>query len=117
MSLWIAGIARGHNSGVCLLKDGEIVFSIEEERLSRHKYDGGPYASIFKIELLILINWSRFRRLAYDIKQEEPLRKVLLKEVTCPLNSGAVASVFFLEKVTVNRLSSTKLNIKIFFLI
>ena len=47
--VWIAGIARGHNSGVCLLKDGEIVFSIEEERLSRQKYDGGPYASIKKI--------------------------------------------------------------------
>jgi carbamoyltransferase len=49
MSQWIAGIARGHNSGVCLLKDGEIVFSIEEERLSRKKYDGGPYASMIKI--------------------------------------------------------------------
>lgn len=46
---FIAGIARGHNSGVCLLKDGEIVFSIEEERLTRKKYDGGPYASIVKI--------------------------------------------------------------------
>ena len=23
--VWIAGIARGHNSGVCLLKDGEVV--------------------------------------------------------------------------------------------
>jgi carbamoyltransferase len=47
--IWIAAIARGHNSGVCLLKDGEIVFSIEEERLSRHKYDGGPFASMVKI--------------------------------------------------------------------
>lgn len=46
---YIAAIARGHNSGVCLLKDGEIVFSIEEERLSRHKYDGGPLASMVKI--------------------------------------------------------------------
>jgi predicted NodU family carbamoyl transferase len=27
--VWIAGIARGHNSGVCLLKNGEIVFTIE----------------------------------------------------------------------------------------
>ena len=27
-------IARGHNAGVCLLKDGEVIFSIEEERLS-----------------------------------------------------------------------------------
>lgn len=49
MTQWIAGITRGHNGGVCLLKDGEIVFAIEEERLSRAKYDGGPFASIFKI--------------------------------------------------------------------
>ena len=47
--VWIAAIARGHNSGVCLLKDGEIVFSIEEERISRQKYDGGPFASMVKI--------------------------------------------------------------------
>ena len=46
---YIAGIARGHNAGVCILKDGEIVFSIEEERLTRMKYDGGPYSSIKKI--------------------------------------------------------------------
>lgn len=47
--IWIASIARGHNSSVCLLKNGEIVFSIEEERLTRHKYDGGPYAAMLKI--------------------------------------------------------------------
>lgn len=46
---YIAAIARGHNSGVCLLKDGQVVFSIEEERLSRSKYDGGPYASMIEI--------------------------------------------------------------------
>ena len=49
MTQWIAAIARGHNSGVCLLKDGELVLSIEEERLSRKKYDGGPLASMVKI--------------------------------------------------------------------
>lgn len=49
MSQWIAAITRGHNGGVCLLKDGEIVFAIEEERLSRTKYDGGPFASMVKI--------------------------------------------------------------------
>lgn len=47
---YILGISRGHNAGVCLLKDGEIVFSLEEERLSRHKYDGGPYAGILKVK-------------------------------------------------------------------
>ena len=49
MTQWIAAIARGHNSGICLLKDGEMVLAIEEERLSRHKYDGGPLASMVKI--------------------------------------------------------------------
>jgi len=49
MTQWIAAIARGHNSGVCLLKDGELVFSLEEERLSRAKYDGGPFATMVKI--------------------------------------------------------------------
>ena len=46
---YIIGLSRGHNAGVCLLKDGEIVFSIEEERLSRLKYDGGPYAGVVKV--------------------------------------------------------------------
>jgi carbamoyltransferase len=49
MSQWIAGISRGHNASICLLKDGEIVFSVEEERLTRYKYDGAPYASMIKI--------------------------------------------------------------------
>lgn len=48
--IWIAGLARGHNATVCLLKNGEIVFSIEEERLSRYKYDGGPFAAMMKIK-------------------------------------------------------------------
>ena len=48
-NIWIAAITRGHTAGVCLLKDGEIVFSIEEERITRQKYDGGPLASMLKI--------------------------------------------------------------------
>lgn len=50
MTQWIAGITRGHNGGVCLLKDGELVFAIEEERLSRRKYDGAPLASMLEIK-------------------------------------------------------------------
>ena len=49
MAQWIAGITRGHNGAVCLLKDGEVIFSLEEERLSRQKYDGGPLAGMVKI--------------------------------------------------------------------
>ena len=50
---WILGFTRGHNGGACLLKNGEIVFAIEEERLSRLKYDGGPLASILKAKEII----------------------------------------------------------------
>ena len=49
MTQWIAGITRGHNGGVCLLKDGEIVLAVEEERLTRAKYDGAPLVSMTKI--------------------------------------------------------------------
>jgi hypothetical protein len=31
--VWIAGIARGHNAGVCLLKDGEID-SLQYQRIT-----------------------------------------------------------------------------------
>jgi carbamoyltransferase len=48
--IWIAGITRGHNGGVCLLKNGKVIFNIEEERLSRQKYDGGPLATMLKIK-------------------------------------------------------------------
>ena len=44
MTQWIRSNPRGHNGGAVLLKDGELVFAIEEERLSKKKYDGGPYA-------------------------------------------------------------------------
>lgn len=50
MTQWIAGITRGHNGATCLLKDGELVFYIEEERLSKKKYDGGPLAGMLKIK-------------------------------------------------------------------
>ena len=47
---WILGISRGHNAGVCLLKNGKIVFAIEEERFSRKKYDGSPFAAMVKVK-------------------------------------------------------------------
>jgi len=47
---YILGISRGHNAGACLLKDGKIIFSLEEERLTRQKYDGGPYAAMLKVK-------------------------------------------------------------------
>jgi len=42
----ILSISDNHNSGVCLLKNKEIVFAVNEESLAREKLKGGfPYLS------------------------------------------------------------------------
>lgn len=47
MSTYILGIHDGHNCGASLLKDGEIIGSIQEERISRRKNEVGyPKESI-----------------------------------------------------------------------
>tara|TARA_B100000945_G_scaffold92034_1_gene71883 strand:- start:73 stop:1851 length:1779 start_codon:yes stop_codon:yes gene_type:complete len=45
----IVSIARGHNASTTLMVDGEIVFYIEEERLSRRKYDGSPLMGLMYV--------------------------------------------------------------------
>ena len=45
----IVSCARGHNSSTTLMVDGEIVFYLEEERLSRRKYDGAPLLGLMKV--------------------------------------------------------------------
>ena len=45
----IVSIARGHNASTTLMVDGEIKFYIEEERLSRRKYDGSPILGLMKV--------------------------------------------------------------------
>ena len=48
MSYNILAINPGHNGSACLLVDGEIKFYIEEERLSRLKYDGNPFRGMLE---------------------------------------------------------------------
>ena len=45
----IVSVARGHNGSTTLLVDGEVVFYLEEERLSRFKYDGSPLLGLQKV--------------------------------------------------------------------
>lgn len=49
MTYNILGINPGHNGSAALLVDGELVYYIEEERLSRQKYDGNPFRAILDI--------------------------------------------------------------------
>tara|TARA_B100001079_G_C16405923_1_gene513616 strand:+ start:1777 stop:3591 length:1815 start_codon:yes stop_codon:yes gene_type:complete len=44
----ILACSRGHNSSTTLLVDGEVVFYLEEERLSRFKRDGTPLLGLLK---------------------------------------------------------------------
>lgn len=48
MSYNILAINPGHNGSACLLVDGKIEFYIEEERISRLKYDGNPFRGILE---------------------------------------------------------------------
>ena len=45
----IVAIARGHNSSTTLLVDGEVKFYVEEERLSKFKYDGAPVLGLMEV--------------------------------------------------------------------
>ena len=45
----IVAITRSHNSSLCLLKDGEVEHHIENERLSRIKYDNICFDAIYKL--------------------------------------------------------------------
>ena len=47
--MWIAAINVGHNGATALYNDSKLVFYIEEDRLSRQKYDGNPYLGLEKI--------------------------------------------------------------------
>jgi carbamoyltransferase len=49
MSYNVIGINPGHNGSVALVSDGEVLYYIEEERLSRLKYDGNPFRGILDI--------------------------------------------------------------------
>ena len=44
----ILAINPGHNGSAALLVDGELKLYIEEERLSRSKYDGNPFRGILE---------------------------------------------------------------------
>ena len=55
----ILGINPGHNGSAALLVDGELKFYVEEERLSRNKYDGNPFMGILEglkygVDVLVL---------------------------------------------------------------
>lgn len=49
MSYNILGINPFHNGSVCVLSDGEVVYFLEEERLTRYKHDANPFRIILEV--------------------------------------------------------------------
>lgn len=56
----VLAVNPGHNGSACLVEDGKVVYYMEEERLSRVKYDGNPFLASLpalqnhKIDYLVL---------------------------------------------------------------
>tara|TARA_R110002020_G_scaffold343689_1_gene558018 strand:- start:147 stop:1856 length:1710 start_codon:yes stop_codon:yes gene_type:complete len=102
----ILGINPGHNGSAALLIDGELEFYIEEERLSRSKYDGNPFRGIIeglqhKVDVLIIGGTENYPRLIWTgedpysalVRKFNPDVKVFrLNEVH---HSGHAANAFY----------------------
>ncbi len=60
MTYNVMAINPGHNGSVALVCDGKLEYYIEEERMSRQKYDGNPYRGMiylidrYKIDKLVI---------------------------------------------------------------
>ncbi len=79
----ILAINPGHNGSAALLVDGNLEFYVEEERLSRSKYDGNPFMGILEslkygVDVLVLGGTSPdFPRLPWT--GEDPYSAIIRK--------------------------------------
>ena len=48
MAYNILGINPGHNASIAIISDGELIFFIEEERITKSKKDGHPISALYK---------------------------------------------------------------------
>ena len=80
----ILGVHDGHNSGATLLQDGEITFSISEERLTRIKNEiGYPKNSIHEVLKLSKLNAKELDNKAgkSDLLRDSKMESSYLKAV------------------------------------
>ena len=54
----ILGFNPYHHSSVCLLQDGELKYFIQEERLTKKKYDSHPFKSFIELLQNYKIDWT-----------------------------------------------------------
>jgi carbamoyltransferase len=64
--IYVLGTNLSHNGSSCLLRDGEIAFAIEKERLTRRKHDG--YNDSLSIEYCLNAEGIKFRDLSLVVQ-------------------------------------------------
>jgi carbamoyltransferase len=85
MSYNILGINPFHNGSACVLSDGEIVYFLEEERLSRKKYEDFPLLTIldilnkYKINEIALAGITPHTKLTTPFTQEDIYKTIVRK--------------------------------------
>jgi carbamoyltransferase len=102
----ILAINPGHNGSVALCVDGELILYVEEERLSRSKYDGNPFLGIMKVienydvDLIVVIGrkeehailqWTAedaFQALLRKIKKLQNIEVVYTEDIHHLLHAG-----------------------------
>ena len=85
MSYNILGINPFHNSSVCVLSDGEIVYFLEEDRLSKKKYEDFPLLTLldtlnrYKIDEIALAGITPHTELITPFTQEDIFKTIVRK--------------------------------------
>jgi len=84
MAYNILGIHPGHNGSAALISDGELVYYLEEERLTRNKWEGNPFKSMLEImskypidELIVVGTETYYPPLPWD---DIPTYEALVKK-------------------------------------
>lgn len=86
MSYNILGINPFHNGSACVLSDGEIVYFLEEERLTKFKHDPNPFKVIgdvlsrFKIDEVVIAGINHHQR-KLSWTEEDPFMCYIRKHI------------------------------------
>jgi carbamoyltransferase len=103
MAYNILGIHPGHNGSSCLLSDGELICYLEEERLSKVKYDHNNGLSVtflseeYVIDELVICGYYN----TYSIKtHDKDVTQIDYKEMGIQLNNVSLIYPPFLKKTS-----------------
>ena len=101
----VLAINPGHNGSVALVKDGKLEFYIEEERITRIKYDGNPFGGMlyaldrYKVDILVIGGTYNTRNVMEWSEHDpyESLAKKYNKQTKINLRKACKCKSFFVS--------------------